>query len=193
MRKPFMVEFMGTPEAGKTTSIEKLQNVLSSKGYKVMRLQESAERLPEEIPKGTKYANLWMHYQTQSECLRAKFSNCDIVLADRGLVDSNFYGKKFLWEEVWTDEEYQKFRMQFMEELFPDLVIALIVSPEIAIERRGGEGRLVTKEYIEQYNEMFYKFYQEIDLPKISIETSKKEQNEVCAQLLKVIEEHLLK
>ena len=48
MRKPFMVEFTGTPEAGKTTSIRNVANKLLNEGYTVAILEESAERLPEE-------------------------------------------------------------------------------------------------------------------------------------------------
>ena len=83
MRKPFMVEFTGTPEAGKTTSIECSCETLRSQGYQVSVSKESAESLPEDIPKGTPYANLWMHYRTQSSILKAQFSESDIVLIDR--------------------------------------------------------------------------------------------------------------
>ena len=173
MPKPFMVEFTGTPEAGKTTSIHNITNMLSSKGYNVKILRESAESLPSEIPKGTWQANLWMHYQTQAGILKAQFSKADIVLIDRGLVDSDFYGKKFLWENVYSEEQYTKFRSQFMNELFPNFVVALTVSVEISIARRGGEGRLVNKEYLKRYNEEFIKYYNEINISKTIIETSK--------------------
>ena len=62
--KPFMVEFSGTPEAGKTTTIKKLADMLRNRNYKVMTLKESAESLPAEIPKGTFDANMWMHLIT---------------------------------------------------------------------------------------------------------------------------------
>ena len=92
---PFIVEFSGTPEAGKTTAIGTVANMLRSNGYKVVTLQESAESLPLEIPKGSFDANLWMHLRTQSELLKAVYSPNDIILADRGLIDSFFYGWKF--------------------------------------------------------------------------------------------------
>ena len=85
MRKPFMVEFTGTPEAGKTTVITNVSNQLTALGYRVFVLKESAEKLPRQIPKGTWDANLWMHYQTMSGLLKAKYINADIVLIDRGL------------------------------------------------------------------------------------------------------------
>lgn len=104
MRKPFMVEFTGTPEAGKTTVIGNIYNKLTALGYSVFMLKESAEKLPSQIPKGTWDANLWMHYQTLSGILSAKYVDTDIVLIDRGLIDSNFYGKKFLWNHVCTEK-----------------------------------------------------------------------------------------
>ena len=33
--RPFIVEFLGTPEAGKTTSVKMLRRSLEEKGYKV--------------------------------------------------------------------------------------------------------------------------------------------------------------
>jgi len=191
MRKPFMVELTGTPEAGKTTSISNVANNLKKLGYRVSILKESAESLPEEIPKGTWYANLWMHYQTQSGLLKAKFFDTDIVLIDRGLIDSNFYKKKFLWEGTCTEEEYKKFRMQFMEELFPDFLVALMVPPEIALQRRGGEGHLVNEQYIRKYNEMFSKYYEELECPKELINTANLNVYEMNQRILTVILENL--
>lgn len=49
--KPFMVEFSGTPEAGKTTAINAVVNMLERDGYKTIILEESAGKLPVEIPK----------------------------------------------------------------------------------------------------------------------------------------------
>ena len=172
MRKPFMVEFTGTPEAGKTTSIKNVANKLLNEGYTVAILEESAESLPKEIPKGTWDANLWMHYQTQAGILKSTHLKVDLVLIDRGLIDSNFYGKKFLWEKVASEKQYQNFRKQFMYELLPDLLIALVVQPQIAIQRRGGPGRLVNEEYIKAYNKLFMKYYEEIECPKVLIDTA---------------------
>lgn len=40
--RPFIVEFLGTPEAGKTTSVKMLRRSLEEKGYKVGLVRESA-------------------------------------------------------------------------------------------------------------------------------------------------------
>ena len=188
MRKPFMVEFTGTPEAGKTTSIRYVYNMLGAKGLSVAISKESAEKLPDIIPKGTPNANLWMHYQTQASLLRSQFLNTDVLLIDRGLVDSDFYGKKFLWEGAYTQEEYEEFRKQFNNNLLPDFVIALMVPPEVSIQRRGGEGRLVNKGYVERYNNQFTRYFDEITIPKTLIDTSDLTQEEMTEKILTVIE-----
>ena len=67
-----------------------------------------------------------------------------------------------------------------------------MISPRIAISRRGGEGRLVTERYIENYNEMFIKFYKSIKLPKVLFETSGMNAYEMNQKILTVIQQILL-
>ena len=191
MRKPFMVEFTGTPEAGKTTAIKNVANKLITAGYKVVTLQESAEKLPSEIPKGSWNANLWMHLQTTAEILRASYVDADIILLDRGLIDSDFYGKKFLWENEIKEKQYRQFKKQFIDELFPDFLIAWIVSPETAIKRRGGAGRLVNERYIRRYNELFRRYYDEIVCRKAVIDTGSLSVYEMNDQIFKIIMENI--
>ena len=191
MRRPFMVEFTGTPEAGKTTAIKNVANKLITAGYKVVTLQESAEKLPSEIPKGSWNANLWMHLQTTAEILRASYVDADIILLDRGLIDSDFYGKKFLWENEIKEKQYRQFKKQFIDELFPDFLIAWIVSPETAIKRRGGAGRLVNERYIRRYNELFRRYYDEIVCRKAVIDTGSLSVYEMNDQIFKIIMENI--
>ena len=77
-RKPFMVEFSGTPEAGKTTTINTVANIMRNANYRVIVLRESAESLPDEIAKGTFQANMWMHFITQAGLLKAVHADADI-------------------------------------------------------------------------------------------------------------------
>ena len=64
-----------------------------------MILEESAEKLPNEIPKGTFDANLWMHFVTQAGIFKATYSQAEVVLIDRGIIDSKFYAWKFFYEK----------------------------------------------------------------------------------------------
>ena len=190
-RKPFMVEFSGTPEAGKTSTISAVADILRSANYKVITLRESVESLPCEIAKGAFHANMWMHFITQAGILKAVHSNADIALIDRGVVDSEFYGQKFLTEGGCSKEDYEEFEKMFLKCLKPDLFITLMVTPEESIKRRGGEGRLVNKEYVRKYNEAYLKFFAKINYPKEIISTDRKELHEVSNEVSNIILRHL--
>ena len=182
-RKPFMVEFSGTPEAGKTTTINTVANIMRNANYRVIVLRESAESLPDEIAKGTFQANMWMHFITQAGLLKAVHADADIALIDRGIVDSEFYGQKFLLEGGCSKDEYEEFERTFLQCLKPDLFITLMVTPEEAIKRRGGEGRLVNREYVRKYNEAYLKYFRTVQYPKELINTEMKEPCEVSKQV----------
>ena len=186
-RKPFMVEFSGTPEAGKTTTINTVANIMRNANYRVIVLRESAESLPDEIAKGTFQANMWMHFITQAGLLKAVHADADIALIDRGIVDSEFYGQKFLLEGGCSKEEYEEFERTFLQCLKPDLFITLMVTPEEAIKRRGGEGRLVNREYVRKYNEAYLEYFRTVQYPKELINTEMKEPCEVSKQVSDII------
>lgn len=191
MSRPFMVEFSGTPEAGKTTTINAVADLLRENDYKTIILKESAESLPSEIPKGTFDANMWMHFITQSGLISALYSKADIVLIDRGIIDSEFYGQKFLNDGLCTKAKYDEFKKMFLQHLKPNLFIALMVTPEESVKRRGGEGRLVNKEYIRNYNEAYLKFFETIIVNKHLIMTDNIELHEVCKTVLNIILKNL--
>ena len=186
-RKPFLVEFSGTPEAGKTTTINTVANIMRNANYRVIVLRESAESLPDEIAKGTFQANMWMHFITQAGLLKAVHADADIALIDRGIVDSEFYGQKFLLEGGCSKDEYEEFERTFLQCLKPDLFITLMVTPEEAIKRRGGEGRLVNREYVRKYNEAYLKYFRTVQYPKELINTEMKEPCEVSKQVSDII------
>ena len=191
MSRPFMVEFSGTPEAGKTTTINAVADMLRKNDYKTIILKESAESLPSEIPKGTFDANMWMHFITQSGLISALYSKADIVLIDRGIIDSEFYGQKFLNDGLCTKAKYDEFKKMFLQHLKPNLFIALMVTPEESVKRRGGKGRLVNKEYIQNYNEAYLKFFETIIVNKHLIMTDNIELYEVCKTVLNIILKNL--
>ena len=71
-QKPFIVEFTGTPEAGKTTTIHIIYELLTSLGYKVKLYPESAESTPHFFPKKSIEANIWqMSIDEQVEYLKS--------------------------------------------------------------------------------------------------------------------------
>lgn len=185
-KKPFMVEFTGTPEAGKTTAIKVVSNMLENAGHSVMILEESAEKLPKEIPKGTFDANLWMHFITQAGVLKATYSQAEIVLIDRGIIDS-----KFFHENEASVKEYEYFKKTCLSEVNPDLLLGLIVSPSTALKRRGAEGKIVKEEYIKKYNKYFCDFFNDTTLRKSLIRTDELQISEMNELIYKIISDAL--
>ena len=66
-----------------------------------------------------------------------------------------------------------------------------MVTPEESIKRRGGEGRLVNKEYVRKYNEAYLKFFAKINYPKEIISTDRKELHEVSNEVSNIILRYL--
>jgi len=184
-RKPFIVEFTGTPEAGKTTVINILHKELLEMGYKVKVYPESAENAPKIFPKGCIEEKYWINLNTASHILEAQYlSEYDIIFFDRGAFDRIF------WTHLYSiyDPEFAKKNYPF-NTLFntypPDFLISFYVSEEESITRRGGEGRLVTKEFVSNYNRLLQNFINSVQINKFVISTDNKSIKEVV-QAVKV-------
>lgn len=191
LRKPFIVEFTGTPEAGKTTVINILYKELQKLGYKVKLYPESAENSPKFFPKNCIEAKLWINFDTSKHVLEAPFlSDYDIILFDRGAIDRMF----FIYLDSIYNPEVALALSPFeniVKDYLPDLLIAFFVSTEESIRRRGGEGRLVTKEFVYNYNQLLTTFFHSLELNKKAINTDNKSIEEVFETVKTLILENL--
>lgn len=185
--RPIMVEFTGTPEAGKTTVIKRLQKQLEEQGFKVTVIQESAELVPPELPKGSWDANVWMRYNTCSKLLHAIYMPVHIILVDRGSIDHQFFGLRFFKRGMCSLDDYISYMGVFTPNLNPDFLITLVTEPEVSLERRGGPGRLVNLDFLKEYNNLLYDFYETITVPKTLIETSNLSIDDVTSQVYEII------
>ena len=190
-RKPFIVEFTGSPEAGKTTVIHILQHRLLKMGYTVKVYPESAENCPKSFPKNSLEAKLWINLDTLTNIVQAPFlSEYDIILFDRGAMDGLF------WINI--DATYHPnvfLKTASFEELFksypPNLLIALYVSEDESIKRRGGEGKIVTKSFVEHYNSLFELFFNSLQCNSFFIRTDNLSIEEVVETAQKSILENI--
>ena len=148
--RPYRVEVLGTPEAGKTTTIKEVISSLDSKGYTVNYVRESAEVVPSEFTKGGIDAHIWMRLHTAQSLLLSYTSHADIVIADRGIIDTLFWDYLFFLRGQLSKSQCDAVN-NFFESMgyLPDFVIIFTTSAEEAISRRGGEGRIVTKEFVD--------------------------------------------
>lgn len=87
-------------------------------------------------------------------------SSNDIIIIDRGIFDKCFFGFKFYSEELCSYDYFLLYLTlaKSSQHLIPNLCIHFTSSPEESIRRRGGEGRLVTTKWLNNYNHIFDKF-----------------------------------
>lgn len=191
IRLPLTVEFLGTPEAGKTTTVHRLEKVLSKKNYKTLVTQESAEMVPITFPKGCIEAHFWMRLRTIQTLLEKQVSknDYDILLVDRGIVDTHFWDYYYNYTSELTSQQVE-ISDAFSKSIginLPDLVVLLTTTPEEAVRRRGGEGRIVTIDFLERFNLLLRSFIRTVSCPVFLLDTTGLSEEEVVDILLKRI------
>lgn len=161
-RRPVFVEFSGTPKAGKTTSVDKIERFLRHNGFKVVRLTEKASAAPIRN-KDYILFNVWTACTTLAQ-IAEEYDRCDshFVLVDRGLFDALWW---FEWMHMTgkiTDTE--KKRIWDFLTLDPwlraiDVVLVMKASPDKAMVRERDdlptdkEGKIMHPVVLQQLNE----------------------------------------
>lgn len=187
--RPYFVEVLGTPEAGKTTAIKEASLTLKNKGYKIGNIQESAEVVPPQLPKASLDAHFWMRMHTSENLLAAFYSNNDIILADRGIMDTLFWNYLYFCEGRLTQTQLDASNTFFSDfQLLPKTVILLYTTPEESIRRRGGEGRIVTKQFISRFNQLLMDYCGSLKVPLFQLDTTNVPKDIVSDYITNVIE-----
>lgn len=139
-KHPIVIEFSGSPKAGKTSSINSLELFLKRNGFKVKVVQERASVCP-VTDKQSPMFNIWtacMSLAGMLGTLEDKSSNIDVLILDRGIFDAlcwfewlYSYGKM----DRQLKESVEAFLLQkeFVKSI--DIVFAFKTTPETSIER----------------------------------------------------------
>ena len=161
---PFTVEFLGTPEAGRTSAIKKTRKELS-KITNVRVLQEAVTTIPDIFEtqeyKKSMESHFWMRLTMVAKLLELQCSgkSNDILLVDRGLIDSFCWNYYFAEKGEIPNEVALRYHSLMQNILnFPDLVIYLKTTPEEAVRRHGGEGEIVTSRFISDFEKAINTF-----------------------------------
>jgi predicted NUDIX family phosphoesterase/thymidylate kinase len=137
-RRPFFIEFAGTPKSGKTTTLNALQQFLKRNGVRVRTFQERASVAP-LTDKGTAFFNTWVTCATLNGMIEAlEDEKLDVLILDRGLFDGL----------VWIDWQERTHRLSTAEaEVFRgfiqtprwrdliDLIIVMHCNPNASLQR----------------------------------------------------------
>ena len=136
-----VIEFAGTPRAGKTSAIHSLAERLSDSGQRVRIVEERASTWPHPS-KRHPYFNLWTATETATETsallIEAVHAEMDVVLVDRGLFDALCWMEWYRRLGHLTREQHRAIDQFLRLAPFRDLihlVFVMTVGPVEAIKR----------------------------------------------------------
>lgn len=204
-KRPIVIEFSGSPKAGKTSCINSLELFLKRNGFSVNIVQERASVCPVSDKQSPMF-NLWtacMSLAGLIGTLENKKNQVDVLILDRGIFDALCW---FQWlvNNKKMEKEQKEIIENFllMEELVKcvDIVFAFCVSPQISIEREYATlltdklgsimNEKVLGEYLESVEDTIVNkrdFFHEV----FKIETSHKNQDEVGKEVTTITLETL--
>ena len=199
-KKPIVIEFSGSPKAGKTSCINSLELFLKRNGFTVKIIRESAAVCP-ITDKQSPMFNMWTVCSTLTgviETIENKECNYDVLIIDRGIFDALCW---FKW--LYNNNKMEKSQKEAIENFilledltkYIDIVFAFSVQPKVSIDREYATlltdklGSImnikVLSDYLEAIEETIRdksNFFHRIQ----KIETSDKNQDEVSKEVTSI-------
>lgn len=139
-KRPFIIEFCGSPKSGKTQAATSLTIFLKRNGFNVRVLTERASVSPVS-DKRNPFFNIWTGASVLTGLipyLSEPVTDVDVVIADRGIFDTLCW---FTWLEqngALPEDEASDLENFFSTKRFrqaTDLILTFTASPEISLER----------------------------------------------------------
>lgn len=166
-KRPIVIEFSGSPKAGKTSCINSLEIFLKRNGFRVEIIHERASVCPVSNKLSPMF-NIWtacMSIAGMLGALEKRFATCDVLILDRGIFDAFCWFDWLKKKNILDDEQKKSIETFLSMECFTkviDIVFSFQVSPEKSIEREYASlltdkpgsimNECVLKEYLESIN-----------------------------------------
>lgn len=135
-RPVLVVEFWGTPKAGKSTIMTMARDFLKRNGALVTARPEGAEVI--DLPRTSPHYNLQTCRYALTELYSHLYGEWEIVLLDRGLKDGEVWMDYWLGKGKLSEADHAAivgcYRSSILRDLF-DLHLCMVCEPEIAIQR----------------------------------------------------------
>lgn len=161
-RRPIVIEFAGSPKAGKSSCISSLDIFLRRNNFRTKILTERASVCP--IPnKFDPMFNVWTAcaaLNQLSETLAASSKKLDVIILDRGFFDALCWFEWQKTEGLLRHEDHRRFTEFFTSPRFRmsiDLVLMFTASPDTSSEREyrnlltRKEGSIMRGEILSSY------------------------------------------
>lgn len=206
LRRPIIIEFSGSPKAGKTSCINSLVIFLKRNGFKVKVVQERASMCPVS-DKLSPMFNLWtanMSLSAMIGILEDKTNEYDVIILDRGIFDALCWFEFLVNKKKMEPRERELVReFLLMDSLVRliDIVFVFKVEPEQSIEREYApllttkEGSIMNSKILREYldatnntivtNQKCFHSIQEIDTTSKPQHEVSKEVTELTLNILK--------
>lgn len=165
-RRPIIIEFCGSPKAGKTSSITALNIFLKRNGFKTTVLTERASICPIS-DKQSPIFNVWTCTATINEInekmdeAKSKYEDhIDVILCDRGIFDALCWFRWLKSRNKMGEDEYNiltQFAMLNRWQKNIDLVYIFLATPEESIRREyanlltNKRGSIMKEDILAQY------------------------------------------
>ena len=146
---PSVIEFSGSPKAGKTTTIDIVNHFYRRLGFRVWAPTEGAsKRTPYHLKKDLVAFNSWSLNYAISEILLAyhNVDSPDLIILDRGPFDSLAWMAMLRDKGAISLDDYNTIKKYATLEKWANLVSKLFVfvcSPQVSLEREN-ESKLTT-------------------------------------------------
>lgn len=200
-RRPIIIEFCGSPKAGKTSSIAALNIFLKRNGFKTTVLTERASICPIS-DKQSPVFNVWTCSATINE-INEKMDKAnsesedhvDVILCDRGIFDALCWFRWLKGRNKMSEEEYDiltHFAMLNRWQKNIDLVYIFLTTPEESIRREyanlltNKRGSIMNEDILTQYKnavEETLKEYESAFRATCVKDTTGREQNDVSYEV----------
>lgn len=137
--RPFFVEFTGSPDSGKSTTINTLYHSFKDLGFKVYKPLEGAEEVQHiERSEGPIYNIRTAIYAITKLIDLSHGHMYDLVLFDRCAFDGYYWMMYWLAKGKLTEEEMRHWQSTFLSEFWInnlDAAYFVVCDPSVALER----------------------------------------------------------
>lgn len=160
LKKPLIIEFSGTPKAGKTTCIEAIAKFFRRQQIPVFIVAERSSKCP--IPNKQDPAfNIWICSTVIAQMLEALEGHVKVVVFDGGIFDSLVWINLHRSRKTLSNEEFNVFEALLLCRRFTEsigIVAVLSVEPEAALQREFKDqitdlqGSIMNPPFLSDYN-----------------------------------------
>lgn len=158
--QPLLIEFTGTPKAGKSTCVESVSKFLRRNRIPTYVMTERASMCPIS-DKHHVFFNIWTGCNTLSHMLSALERRDAVIILDRGLFDTLVWMDMHKKKDRISDTDFNSIVKFLLMDLWVrkiSFVVSLSVEPKVALQREFKDqitdlnGSVMNLEILQEYN-----------------------------------------